>query len=144
MDPLHRPVRFWVGAYLRDRVCAFFIWPFEGNFPPVPTWNLEALHTENRRPWLDGPGEWGHKGNQVAHGISVSFSIGSLGWGGHPPRPPSWQAAGMARRWRMDFDAASDLVEATLRSLRRGVAGGEVRSWPLGRGIGLKRTTQSA
>ena len=33
-------------------------------------------------------------------------------------RAPCPEAAGMARRWRLEFDAASDVAEAMLRSLR--------------------------
>ncbi|CAE7268910.1 unnamed protein product [Symbiodinium natans] len=38
--------------------------------------------------------------------------------GERPDVRPESEAAGMARRWRLEFDAASDVVEAMLRSLR--------------------------
>ena len=43
----------------------------------------------------------------------------------NPGKPITWipmslEAAGMARRWRLEFDAASDVAEAMLRSLRPG------------------------
>ncbi|CAK9070888.1 unnamed protein product [Durusdinium trenchii] len=38
--------------------------------------------------------------------------------GERPDVRPESEAAGMARRWRLEFDAASDVAEAMLRSLR--------------------------